>query len=164
MKFYSKYLQLFSFDIQFIRTASLTSVDFWGVQVEAGSTATAFQTATGNPASELAACQRYYYRVSGTTGSRAGGGITHTSTSFLSVIPFPVSMRIAPTALEQTGTSSDYSVAYSASTVCSAVPTFFNATTYEAQTTLTVASGLTANQSAHLRFAGTAFLGWSAEL
>ena len=36
------------------------TIDIWGVQVEAGSTATNFQTATGNPASELAACQRYY--------------------------------------------------------------------------------------------------------
>jgi hypothetical protein len=37
--------------------------DIWGVQVEAGSNVTAFQTATGNPASELAACQRYFYRT-----------------------------------------------------------------------------------------------------
>jgi len=35
--------------------------DVWGVQVEAGNTATAFQTATGTLAGELAACQRYYY-------------------------------------------------------------------------------------------------------
>jgi len=36
--------------------------DIWGVQVESGSTATAFQTATGNIQSELAACQRYYQK------------------------------------------------------------------------------------------------------
>ena len=47
----------------YVRMASPTAgstIDFSNWQVEAGSVATAFQTATGNPASELAACQRYY--------------------------------------------------------------------------------------------------------
>jgi hypothetical protein len=46
------------------RTNSLgiqnNTFDFWGVQVEAGSTATDFQTATGSIGGELALCQRYY--------------------------------------------------------------------------------------------------------
>jgi hypothetical protein len=41
----------------FIRVGSF---DLWGVQLEAGNTATAFQTATGTVEGELAACQRYY--------------------------------------------------------------------------------------------------------
>jgi hypothetical protein len=37
-----------------------TTIAFWGVQIESGSTATAFQTATGTIQGELAACERYY--------------------------------------------------------------------------------------------------------
>ena len=38
-------------------------LDLWGIQLEAGSIATPFTTATGNQALELAACQRYYQRL-----------------------------------------------------------------------------------------------------
>ena len=43
-------------------TAGAT-IDFWGFQAEAGSVATAFQTATGTLQGELAACQRYYEKT-----------------------------------------------------------------------------------------------------
>ena len=43
-----------------IESSGARTIDIWGIQIEASAVATAFQTATGNPASELAACQRYY--------------------------------------------------------------------------------------------------------
>jgi hypothetical protein len=74
------------------------TLDTWGWQLEAGSIATPFQTATGTLAGELAACQRYYFRTSGSglyhslcngfiTGVRAAKGM----------LQFPVTMRITPT-------------------------------------------------------------------
>lgn len=76
--------------------------DFWGLQLEAGSNATAFQTATGNPASELAACQRYYYRnlVGSTNFGFFGWGIGQSSTASLWAIQNPVTMRTTPTVVE----------------------------------------------------------------
>jgi hypothetical protein len=53
-----------------LKASTAQTLDLWGVQVEAGSVATAFQTATGTIQGELAACQRYYQRI--TTASGAG--------------------------------------------------------------------------------------------
>jgi hypothetical protein len=58
------------------------TIDFWGIQVEAGSTATAFQTATGTIQGELAACQRYYYRIYGTANNTNFGSGFCDSTTF----------------------------------------------------------------------------------
>lgn len=74
------------------------TLDFWGFQIEVGSTATAFQTASGSIAGELALAQRYFANVVPSTadygtvismfqaisGSAAKGGIR-----------FPVPMRVS---------------------------------------------------------------------
>ena len=78
--------------------------DYWGVQLEAGSTATPFQTATGTIQGELAACQRYYYRV--TPGSQAYGTLSgygstaNSSTLFRNTFTYPVQLRTSATALD----------------------------------------------------------------
>jgi hypothetical protein len=79
-----------------------TTIQLWGIQVEAGSVATAFQTATGTLQGELAACQRYYWRTtSGTTYGYVGAdGFVYTATNFQAKAQFPVTMRIAPTSID----------------------------------------------------------------
>ena len=68
------------------------TIDFWGVQVEAGSVATAFQTATGTLAGELAACMRYYQEIQFGAGSAADGS----NIDFM--LPHTTTMRVAPSA------------------------------------------------------------------
>jgi hypothetical protein len=82
--------------IRFLNPAAGETFDIWGVQLEAGSVATAFQTATGTIQGELAACQRYFNRF--TTGAIALGNYYSTTRVFSPVV-LPVQMRIAPTAI-----------------------------------------------------------------
>lgn len=138
----------------------------WGVQVEAGSTATPFQTATGTKQGELAACQRYYYRITPLALDRSAVGFVETTTTAELAISFPATMRTNPTALEQSGTATDYSVRSAAgNTVCSAVPLFIAANVNYACFRLTVAAGLTLGNAALNRSVNTAaYFAWSAEL
>jgi hypothetical protein len=79
--------------------ASGSILDIWGVQVEYSSVATAFQTATGTIQGELDACQRYYARLNYTnTSVVCGGAAGSTTTVYGTPIPFPVQMRVTPSA------------------------------------------------------------------
>jgi hypothetical protein len=93
----SSYLQTI-FDLTGGMGTSFT-LDLWGVQIEAGSVATAFQTATGTLQGELAACQRYYYRTAGASGGSGyagtGSGVALSTTSIRSWHTLPVVMRTA---------------------------------------------------------------------
>jgi len=145
------------------------SFDTWGWQLEAGSTATAFQTATGTLQGELAACYRYYYRISPPAQyQRYTLGQCTGSTGGNAYIPFPVTMRVAPSGLEQVGTAANYSVTNSTGNVVNlnSVPSFDIASVYGAVINFSVSSGLTAGNVTN--FMGTVsttnYLGWSAEL
>ena len=81
--------------------STTTSVDYWGVQLEAGSVATAFQTATGTIQGELAACQRYYIRLNADTNYTyfATGSAQNSNTLFVST-SLPVPLRVTPASID----------------------------------------------------------------
>jgi hypothetical protein len=137
-----------------------------GVQLEAGSVATPFERRPYG--TELQLAMRYYFKfVPFESGNEYGAGYNPTTTTAFGLIPFPVLMRTNPTALEQSGTASDYSVRHAATaTTCSSVPTFGGATVQNGRAIFTVASGLTVGQGSLLRSNNNAaaFLAWSAEL
>jgi len=136
-----------------------------GVQLEKGSTATSFDYRPYG--TELALCQRYYYKYSVTGSDQSfGSGYNYGTTNFIFNTKFPVSMRTAPSALEQTGTAGDYKVLYLSSTaVCTSVPTFSSANVNSADSFWTVAAVLTAGQGALPRSSNAnAFHAWSTEL
>jgi hypothetical protein len=96
------------FDLNWDSNA-IQDIDIWGFQVESGSVATAFQTATGTLQGELAACQRYYYRSGSSSSSRPIGFHLYGqgSTSGQAVGMAKVTMRVAPTSLEFSNLKSD---------------------------------------------------------
>lgn len=116
----------------------------------------------------LAQCQRRLFRMApAAVGPKFGVGLCDASTSSRIVIQFPTQMASPPTALTQSGTASHYSVVSGAGvdTVCSAVPSFVNATVFDAEIFFTVAAGLTAGQAALARSNSTsAYLEWNCEL
>ena len=138
-----------------------------GVQLEVGSVATPFERR--DYGRELMLCQRYYYKQKATNaGSYFGAGLAFSTTRAIIITQFGVQMRTAPTALEQSGTASDYRVLNSSGSgvACSIAPIFGATSNDSASTELTVSSGLTAGNAtmgvANTSFNG--FLAWSAEL
>jgi hypothetical protein len=151
------------FSIGRVITASAYVLDLWGVQVEAGSVATAFQTATGTLQGELAACQRYYWRFTATGGGANYLCLGRTSSQVDVEIQHPVQMRRSPTDIEYGGTTdvSDINVAgYTVSTI-----SFANASVLFAsiRANVTVA-GLAQGKTYVFGVQTGAYYGFSAEL
>lgn len=76
-------------------------IEVTGIQLEVGSIATAFQTATGTIQGETSACQRYYFRMGGLTGfTMLGQGVASATTRANCQVILPVTMRVVPTSLD----------------------------------------------------------------
>jgi hypothetical protein len=139
--------------------------DFWGVQVEAGSTATSFQTATGTIQGELAACYRYFQRI--TDASGGVDGYIATSIAFGTTAAYGVMQFIAPFRSNPTTTltSGNFEVLQGNGGINSLSSMTFVSPTTTTQLIGGTTTGLTSGQALLMRTGSTAFvLDISAEL
>jgi hypothetical protein len=139
-----------------------------GVQLEKGSTATSFDYRPYG--TELLLCQRYYYAQINVAGGTMQFGTVGQATSASSAngftIPFPATMRVAPTALT-TSTLSNFSLqpptggAYTVTTISA-----LYGSQYQGALTVAVTGGaFTAGQATWMYSTTTnAFVGFAAEL
>ena len=137
----SSYLQIYFAPVSAL--ANGYTLDIWGVQLEAGSTATPFTTATGTKQGELAACQRYYWRQTGTSYSNVGAGYANSTTIARIPVYVPSTLRTNPTSIGVSGLQ----VYYSSGTQNITSASLLDANTKIPWVEFTVASGLTAGNS-----------------
>jgi uncharacterized protein YcnI len=82
-----------------------------GVQVDVGNTALPYRRSSATLAGELAACQRYYWRVTASENATpVANGMNVSTTAGMYFVQFPVQMRIPPTSIDFSALQvSDYS-------------------------------------------------------
>jgi hypothetical protein len=132
-----------------------------GVQIDIGSVALPFRTYAATFQGELAACQRYYYRIGTSTNAGYGGqGLASSTTVAKVLVQNPVTMRAQPTSMDYSNLVASDLTNYDLA-VTSATAAAFG--TFASRVDMTVASGLTQYRTTILGF-NSGYIGFSAEL
>ena len=143
------------------------TIDTWGWQLEAGSTATDFQTASGSIAGELALCQRYCYVIQGNTTntSSLGTGYWNGTTNVVGFVSSKSQMRTTPTLIYNVVTDFEALQVGTSWNAVTAVALGAEANAYTSQFSVTTTGG-TNGQAANIRLKAlsTAYIGLVAEL
>ena len=166
---YSSVSQSKVFAQNWMTTASAT-FDVTGVQLEVGEQATPFEHRSFGD--EYQRCLRYYYRTPAPNGGLAANenfpcfGNMDGSQTGAYIFKFPVAMRAAPTAIEQSGTASDYSIRVTSDANGTSVPSASGFTAESALVNLVSSgAGFTSGDAAFMRAESTdAFIAFSSEL
>jgi hypothetical protein len=156
----------FSLEILHAPNATFT-LDLWGVQVEAGSVATPFTTASGSIGGELALCQRYCYVIQGNTtnASSLGTGYWNGATAVVGFIISKSKMRTTPTLIFSAASDFEALQVGVSWNAVSAVTLAAEANADTAQIQVTTTGGVS-GQAANIRLKAlsTAYVGLVAEL
>jgi hypothetical protein len=120
-----------------------------------------------NPQQDLARCQRYFFRMGGEGGGSInnmhGMGYNFNTTTGQSVVRFPVTMRVFPTATPSSPASTFIVYNGGATTINCTSIVVQNASTNSCGIQYTVASGLVPG-GGNVLYGGTSFIDFSADL
>jgi hypothetical protein len=148
----------------YLPTGTAGAADYYevtGVTLEVGSQASPYAAATPTYATELAACQRYYYRESGDQTISTGFGQAYSTTNFYSIFKPKVTMRRAPTAIDYLNLGAGNAISLIAVTSAS----LWSQSTADAPAILCTTGGtFVATTPWAMQLTGVGYIGFSAEL